>query len=60
MTPLMIYTYADLLRMGLANDRSTIWRWVKAGQFPEPIKLSPNRTVFRRSEVDAWLAARGL
>jgi predicted DNA-binding transcriptional regulator AlpA len=56
----LFYTYADLLRMGLASDRSTIWRWVKAGTFPEPFRLSANRTVFRKSEVDAWLAARGL
>lgn len=33
----------------------TIWQWVKQGQFPAPIKLSDGVTVWRMSEVSAWI-----
>lgn len=38
----------------------TIWRRVKAGQFPKPIKLDEGRiTAWRWGEVRAWLDAQG-
>jgi len=37
---------------------STIWRWVRKGSFPAPFKLAPCVTVWRWSEVQAWLAQR--
>ncbi len=33
----------------------TIWRWVAAGTFPAPIKLSGNVTAWRAEDVRAWL-----
>ena len=39
-------------------SRSTLWRLVKSGQFPAPVKLSPGRVGFRATEVHAWIAAR--
>lgn len=33
--------------------KSTWWEGVKAGRFPEPVKLSPRVTVWRASEVFA-------
>lgn len=33
----------------------TIWEWVRKGQFPKPVKLSDNVTVWRKSDIDAWL-----
>lgn len=36
----------------------TIRRWVKAGMFPKPIPLGPNRVGFLQSEIEQWLAAR--
>ncbi len=38
---------------------STLWRMVKTGQFPPPIKLSEKVTVWRSEEVSAWVAAQG-
>jgi predicted DNA-binding transcriptional regulator AlpA len=35
---------------------STLDRLVRARMFPKPIRLSPNRVAFRRSEVEAWQA----
>lgn len=37
---------------------STIWAWVKSGQFPKPIKLSANTTAWPAADVDAWAQAR--
>ncbi len=33
----------------------TIWRWVKDGKFPAPVKLSGNVTAWRAEEIRAWL-----
>lgn len=34
---------------------ATLWRKVKAGTFPKPIKLGEKITAFRVGEVRAWL-----
>ena len=38
----------------------TIWKWVKRGEFPSPIKLSDSVTVWRLSDVKAWMQSKGL
>ena len=38
----------------------TLWRKVKAGTFPKPVKLSERITAFKVGEVRAWLNARSL
>ena len=37
---------------------ATLWRKVKAGQFPKPVKLSPGITAWNVKDVRAWLAAQ--
>lgn len=44
----------------LSISDKTIWKWVKNGQFPAPIKLSTNVTVWRLSDVQAWMQSQGL
>lgn len=34
---------------------ATIWRWVKAGKFPKPTKLSDSITVWKAEDIRAWL-----
>ncbi len=34
------------------------WRDVKAGTFPAPVELGPNRIGWFEDEIDAWLASR--
>ena len=43
-------------RLGLS--RATIFRNVKAGRFPTPIKISQRAIGWRIDEVEAWIAAR--
>ena len=42
----------------LPFSASTLWRKVKAGTFPKPIKLSDRVTCWKVSEVRAWMAAQ--
>lgn len=35
-------------------SRVTIWRWVKDGTFPSPVKLSPGCTRWKGDSVDNW------
>lgn len=34
---------------------ATLWRWVKAGRFPAPVRLSDSVTAWRWADVQAWL-----
>ena len=36
----------------------TLWRKVKAGTFPKPVKLSERVTAFNVGQVRAWMAAQ--
>jgi predicted DNA-binding transcriptional regulator AlpA len=37
---------------------ATLWRKVRSGGFPKPIKLSENITAWRYEEVQAWIEAQ--
>jgi len=35
-------------------SESTLWRKVKAGEFPQPVKISSHITAWRVSEIRTW------
>jgi prophage regulatory protein len=35
-------------------SRQTLWREVKAGRFPKPVQLTPQRQGWLQSEVQKW------
>lgn len=39
-------------------SRSAIYRLMRAGQFPEPIKIGPRAVRWPQSELDDFLASR--
>lgn len=41
--------------LGVPYAKSSIWRLVQLGDFPKPIKLGPNMTVWRIGDVLDWL-----
>lgn len=43
----------------LGFSATTLWRRVKQGTFPQPIKLSVNVTAWRVEEVREWISSQG-
>ncbi|MGP5366943.1 helix-turn-helix transcriptional regulator [Pseudomonas helleri] len=35
-------------------SRTTLWRVMKSGQFPRPVRISPGRVGWRESAIIAW------
>lgn len=36
-------------------SRTTVWRLVRAGEFPLPARVSSNRIAWRRKDIEDWL-----
>lgn len=51
-----IRTEELLEKVGIS--RSTLWRWQRAGVFPQCRELGPNSRGWLRSEVEEWMASR--
>jgi prophage regulatory protein len=47
----------DVIRQ-TGMSESTLWRMVRAGNFPVPVQLSENSIGWYENEVLAWLASR--
>ena len=45
-----------LARVSLS--KSTLWRLINDGEFPEPIRLGPRATGWIEDEIDEWIASR--
>ena len=46
------------VRSRTALGRSTIYRLMRNGDFPEPLKIGDRAVRWRESEIEEWLAAR--
>lgn len=44
----------DVVKM-TSVSKSTIWKWVKEGKFPQPSKYAATITVWRYDEVLSWI-----
>jgi predicted DNA-binding transcriptional regulator AlpA len=49
---------AQLIPDILPFSSATLWRMVKAGDFPKPVKLSERITAWPVEAVRAWMVAR--
>ena len=50
----------QLRQLGFAPfARSTMWRRIKQGTYPAPVKLSERVTVWRVEDVLAWVESQG-
>jgi len=43
----------------LPFSKSTLWRLVRDGKFPAPIKLSPRVTAWKCESVREWINSQG-
>ena len=46
-----IYDIMKLIKV----TKSTIFRYIKAGKIPEPIKLTPTTMRWKREEIEEWI-----
>jgi predicted DNA-binding transcriptional regulator AlpA len=57
----MAYEPRTLLRLGIVSERTgmgerTIWRMVRLGDFPAPVRVAtPKMTAWRSDEVQDWI-----
>lgn len=56
--PIEHYISVKHLSSRLDVSVATIWRWVAAGEFPSPVKLSPGCSRFTLGSIQAWESAR--
>jgi hypothetical protein len=47
----LVLAFSDLPNLGITYSRAHIYRLVKANRFPQPVRLGPNRTLFRRRDI---------
>jgi prophage regulatory protein len=51
--------YDDLAAKGIRYSRCHLWRLIKAGRFPKPVKLGDGaRNAWVEMEIDAFIKAR--
>ena len=53
-----LLAFSDLQTKGIPFSRQHIFRLVKRGSFPAPVKLGQGTNRWIESEIDDWLAAR--
>lgn len=49
---------SDLVPGMVPFSPATLWRKVKSGEFPQPVKLSARVTAWRLEDVHAWMRSR--
>ena len=54
--PTKLLRLRDVLAI-TGRSRSSIYRDMEAGRFPEPVRLSPNAVAWREDDVQAWIDA---
>lgn len=45
-----------LILIGISN--ATLWRWIKTGRFPAPMKIGKKKVAWRSSILAHWIAQR--
>jgi prophage regulatory protein len=55
-TPILL-SREDLKARGIRYSRAQLWRKVKDGSFPRPVRLGENRVAWLSTEIDAWIDA---
>ena len=43
---------------GIPYSKPHLWRLIRAGKFPRPIRLGENRIAFPEHEINAWLESK--
>jgi prophage regulatory protein len=57
-TRLKFLTYAGLEPKGIRYSKPQLWRLIKAGKFPAPVKDMAKENVWAEHEIDAYVEAK--
>lgn len=38
----------------LSVSKTTLWSWVREGNFPRPVKLGPHTVAWRSEDIQRW------
>ena len=52
-----LITVKEVLQITGYKSRTTLWRRVRAGEFPKPIALSQHATRWKKQEIEEWISA---
>ena len=52
----LLYSTRSLERV-VSLSRATIWRKVKDGKFPQPVRIGVRGIRWRRADIDQWIAS---
>ena len=52
---MLLLDHEGLRKKGIKYSKPHMWRLVKGGMFPAPIKLGENKNVWIETEIDKWL-----
>jgi len=52
-----LITAKEVLKLTGYKSRTTLWRRVRAGDFPKPVALSSHSTRWKKTEVEDWIEA---
>ena len=53
--PIKLYRLADVIGI-VGLSRSTIYKKIKEGSFPAPVKLGVKPSVWKSSDIEAWIS----
>ena len=52
-----LLTMAELKEL-IPYSSAHVYRLIKQGDFPKPIRLGPNRVAWRTTDIERWIEAR--
>jgi len=52
-----LYTMKEVCGL-LKKSRTTLWRWIRSGHFPQPLKIGPNSLAWTEDQVTQWIASK--
>ena len=53
-----LVTFEHLVELGYVNNRVTLGRRIRRGEFPAPIRIGARNVAWLKAEIDAWEEAR--
>ena len=54
-----VYLSADSVARRYDASKSSVWRWIKEGKLPKPVKILTGLTRWKLADLEAWEAEQG-